>query len=70
MKKHIDIDGMSCEHCANAVKNVLEELGAINIVVDPDAGWAEADIAADNASIAEKIEEEGFEAVGFRELDS
>lgn len=68
MKKHIDIEGMSCEHCANAVKGALEELGAINVAVDLNEGWAEADISADNAAIAERLEDEGFEAVGFREL--
>ena len=32
MKKHIEIEGMSCEHCVKAVKNVLEELGGTDTV--------------------------------------
>ena len=42
MKKHIEIEGMSCEHCVKAVKNVLEELGGTDITVDLSGGFAEA----------------------------
>lgn len=38
MKKHIEIEGMSCEHCVKAVKNVLEELGGTDITVDLSGG--------------------------------
>lgn len=68
MKKKIMIEGMSCEHCANAVKNVLEELGASDIAVDHEAGFAIADIDADDAVISEKIAEEEFEVVSVEQL--
>lgn len=29
MKKIISVEGMSCEHCAAAVKNALEELDGV-----------------------------------------
>lgn len=65
MKKRIDIDGMSCEHCANAVKTVLEELGASNVTVDHNAGYANAEIDADDDLIKEKIAEEEFEVTNI-----
>ncbi len=66
--KKILIDGMSCEHCANAVKSVLEELGASDITVDYENGYAIAKIDADNAIISEKIAEEEFEVTGVEEI--
>lgn len=68
MKKHIDIDGMSCGHCANAVKTVLEELGGKNITVDHAKGYAEAEIDADNALIKSKISEEEFEVTNIVDM--
>lgn len=61
MRKHIDINGMSCEHCANAVKNVLEEMGAVDVTVDVLAGYANAEIDAEDDKIREMISDEGFE---------
>lgn len=65
MKKHIDIEGMSCEHCANAVKTVLEELGGTNITVDLVNGFADAEITAADEIIKEKISDEGFEVTNI-----
>lgn len=62
MKKHIKIDGMSCEHCANAVKSALEEIGAKNISVNLADGDAEAEISASDVEIKNIISEEGFTA--------
>lgn len=59
--KKIFIDGMVCQHCANAVKNALEELGGKNISVNLDEGYAEADIEAVDAEIIARISEEDFE---------
>ncbi len=59
--KKIFIDGMMCQHCANAVKNVLEELGGKNVSVNLDEGYAEVDIDVTNEVIIEKISEEDFE---------
>lgn len=61
MRKHIDIEAMSCEHCAEAVRAVLEELGAVDITVDYLAGYANAEIDAEDDEIREKIADEGFD---------
>lgn len=68
MKKKILIEGMSCGHCANAVKNVLEELGATDITVDHEAGYAIADIEAEDSVISEKIAEEEFEVTAVEQI--
>lgn len=68
MKKHIEIEGMSCEHCVKAVKNVLEELGGTDITVDLSDGFAEAEISADDNKIIEAIAEEEFEVVKIENI--
>lgn len=68
MKKHIEIEGMSCEHCVRAVKGVLEELGGTDIVVDLNGGFAEAEISADDNKIIEGIAEEDFEVVKIENI--
>lgn len=68
MKKHIEIEGMSCEHCVRAVTNVLEELGGIDIKVDLKDGYAEAELEADNDKITESITEEGFDVVKIENI--
>ena len=69
MKKHIEIEGMSCEHCVKAVKNVLEELGGTDITVDLSGGFAEAEISADDNKIIEAIAEEEFEVVKIENIE-
>lgn len=59
--KHIVIEGMSCQHCANAVKNALEELGGKNVTVNLEESYAEAEISASNEEIISRISEEDFE---------
>lgn len=68
MKKHIEIEGISCEHCVKAVKNVLEELGGTDITVDLSGGFAEAEISADDNKIIEAIAEEEFEVVKIENI--
>jgi len=66
--KTLKVDGMSCNHCVNAVNNALGSLagvanvavslkeGAVSFDFDPALGSIEAIKAA--------ITEEGFEVVG------
>lgn len=63
--KKIMIEGMMCEHCANAVKNALEELGGTNVSVNLDEGYAEAEINASDDEIIAKISEEDFEVTSI-----
>lgn len=62
IKDKIDIDGMTCEHCAAKVKGALEDLGLDNVKVDLDKAAAfvenKADIAEDK--IKETIEDIGY----------
>lgn len=59
--KKIFIEGMVCQHCSNAVKSALEELGGKNVSVNLDAGYAEAEIDVSDQEIIERISEEEFE---------
>ncbi len=68
MKKHIAIEGMSCEHCVRAVKGVLEELGGTDVVVDLNGGFAEAEINVDDNKIIQGIAEEEFEVVKIENI--
>ncbi|MGN0614434.1 MAG: heavy-metal-associated domain-containing protein [Porcipelethomonas sp.] len=64
--KHIVIEGMMCEHCANTVKKALEELGGKNISVDLEGGFADAEIDAPDNQIISRIAEEDFEVKEIR----
>ena len=66
MKKKIIVEGMSCGHCVNHVKNALEELsGVSNVSVDLNskAAVVEASSEVDNADIKAAIEDAGYEVV-------
>lgn len=64
--KKIMIEGMMCQHCANAVKGALEEIGGTNVSVNLDEGYAEADINASDEEIIARISEEDFEVTEIR----
>ena len=64
--KRIFIEGMMCEHCANAVKNALEEIGGTNVSVNLDEGYAEAEISVSDDEIIAKISEEDFEVTEIK----
>lgn len=62
--KKIYIEGMSCNHCVNHVKNALCELeGAEAIEVNLEGKYALVDKIEDNALIKEVIEEAGYDVV-------
>jgi len=64
--KKIFIEGMMCEHCANAVKNALEEIGGSNVSVNLDEGYAEAEISVSDDEIISRISEEDFEVTEIK----
>lgn len=69
MKKQISIEGMSCNHCVNHVKNALEDLGATNIEVSLEKKMATIDVGnTDNGSIRETIKSAGYEVVKIEDL--
>ena len=71
MKKKIIVEGMSCGHCVNHVKNALEEVkGVTNVNVDLQSKIAEIE-ANDNVKdgdIKFAIEDAGYEVVSIKEV--
>lgn len=55
----IKIEGMSCGHCVNRVKNGLEKAGAVNVSVDLKKGEASFE------NLDESIAKEVIEDLGF-----
>ncbi|KMT22279.1 heavy-metal-associated domain-containing protein [Clostridium cylindrosporum] len=66
MKKKILIEGMSCGHCVNHVKEALEGIsGTSEVEVNLEGKYATLETSADDATIKEVIEEEGYDVVGI-----
>lgn len=71
MKKKILVEGMSCGHCVNHVKNALEDLkGVTNVSVDLDSKTAviEASSEISDGDIKFAIEDAGYEVAGIEEV--
>ena len=63
----LQVEGMSCEHCENAVQNAVRELAGIK-EVNADAQKKQAVVEYDSSmttteEIKARIEEQGFEVV-------
>lgn len=71
MKKKILVEGMSCGHCVNHVKEALNELNGVTSV-DVNLDTKTAIIAASDEVKDEEIkfaiEDAGYEVVGIEEL--
>ena len=69
-KKIINIEGMTCEHCAKKIENVLESLADV-IKVKVDIKKKEAIITFENTLdellLQNKIEELGYTVTGIKE---
>lgn len=64
MIKKISIEGMSCQHCVNHVKNALEELDGIRsakVSLENKSAEIELSHDVDNKIIESAIEEAGYE---------
>lgn len=71
MKKKILVEGMSCGHCVNHVKEALNELnGVTSVDVNLDAKTAiiEASIEVKDEDIKFAIDDAGYEVVGIEVL--
>jgi Copper chaperone len=69
MNKKISIEGMSCMHCSNRVKNALSALpGVKEVSVDLDGKCAlvEADTALSDADLKGAVEDAGYEVVSIQ----
>ena len=67
MKKTIDIDGMSCQHCAARVEKALNALPGVKAAVDLSAKKAEVvfDGALSDAILTETVLALGFDVLGI-----
>lgn len=71
MIKKVLIEGMSCGHCVNHVKEALGELnGVTSVDVNLDAKTAilEATVEVEDADIKAAIDDAGYEVVGIEVL--
>ncbi len=71
MKKKILVEGMSCGHCVNHVKEALNELnGVTSVDVNLDAKTAiiETSIEVKDEDIRFAIDDAGYEVVGIEVL--
>jgi copper chaperone len=70
MKKKILIEGMSCGHCVNHVKEALTELGGKAVDVNLDRKLATAEFGDDvtDEKIKLAIEDAGYDVVGIEKL--
>ena len=70
MKKEIQIEGMSCNHCVNHVTEALKELGAKDISVSLDNKLAVAEISEDISDEALKaaIEDAGYDVTKIEKV--
>ena len=68
MKKTLLIEGMSCQHCVNHVRNALSELAGVNdVTVDLDKQTAllTLDQEISNDLITAAIDEIGYKVVSI-----
>lgn len=65
MKKKITIGGMMCEHCVGHVKEALENIGASNIEVSLEGGFAICDTEKSDDEVKSAIEEEGYDVISI-----
>lgn len=64
MKQVFQVQGMSCGHCAGAVKQAVQSVDPqAEVQVDLASGKVEVQSRQDAAAIARAIEEEGYKVV-------
>lgn len=71
MKKRIVVEGMSCGHCVNHVKNALEEVnGVTNVNVELASKTAVIEASEDvkDGDVKFAIEDAGYEVVSIEEV--
>jgi len=65
--RHMAVTGMTCDHCANAVRAEISKLpGVTGVDVDVDAGSVRVsgDPLPGDVSLREAVEEAGYEFAG------
>lgn len=72
MKKKIKIEGMSCGHCVNHVKESLSKLNgvtSVNVNLEDNNAILDADNDVKDEDIKLAIEEVGYEVVSIEEIN-
>ena len=72
MKKKIYIEGMTCEHCLNRVKNTLSEIENINNTdVNIEEGFALIEFTGEitDAFLTEVIDEAGYDVTKIEDIN-
>lgn len=70
MKKIILIEGMSCEHCANAVKNALEEITDVKsakVELKKKRAIVKLNSNVENNALTDAVDKAGFKATSIEE---
>jgi len=71
VKKKILVEGMSCGHCVNHVKEALMELEGVttvNVALDDKIAVLEASKDIKNEDIKFAIDDAGYEVAGIEEI--
>ncbi len=65
MKQVFDVQGMSCNHCAKAVTQAVQQLDPqARVLVDLASKKVEVESAQAREAIAKAIADEGYQVVG------
>lgn len=71
MKKKILVEGMSCGHCVNHVKEALSELNgvtSVDVSLEAKTAVIQSSIDVKNEDIKSAIDDAGYEVAGIQEL--
>lgn len=71
MKKKILVEGMSCGHCVNHVKEALNELNevtSVDVNLDAKTAIIETSVEVKDEDIRFAIDDAGYEVVGIEVL--
>ena len=69
MTKTLQIEGMSCEHCARAVKLALEEIAGVtraDVALDAQTAQVELAVEVDQERLSAAIGQAGYTFIGVR----
>lgn len=65
MEKRINIEGMSCNHCVNHVRESLEDINVTVLEVNLDEKYALVNTTIENETIIEAIDEAGYTVISI-----
>lgn len=71
MKKKILVEGMSCGHCVNHVKEALSELKevtSVDVSLEAKTAVIQSSVDVKNEDIKSAIDDAGYEVAGIQEL--